>query len=102
MLGGTSQVAWVRAAAARPPGCQRAFPCTPAPAPLPPASQGIVTILPYRGDHMDTRHLQRMGDLGVAVPLPFSPRDEDSIRRATENSDIVINLIGKVRRARLR
>lgn len=51
---------------------------------------------------MDTRHLQRMGDLGVAVPLPFSPRDEDSIRRATENSDIVINLIGKVRRARLR
>ena len=68
----------------------------------PPASQGIVTILPYRGDHMDTRHLQRMGDLGVAVPLPFSPRDEDSIRRATENSDIVINLIGKVRRARLR
>ncbi|CAE7281650.1 Ndufa9 [Symbiodinium sp. KB8] len=44
---------------------------------------------------MDTRHLQRMGDLGVAVPLPFSPRDEDSIRRATENSDIVINLIGK-------
>ncbi len=46
---------------------------------------------------MDTRHLRRMGDLGVAVPVPFSSRNDDSIKRAVENSDIVINLIGKVR-----
>jgi len=44
---------------------------------------------------MDTRHLRRMGDLGVAVPVPFSSRNDDSIKRAVENSDIVINLIGK-------
>ena len=35
------------------------------------------------------------GDLGVVAPVPFSPRDLDSIRRAVEGSDIVINLIGK-------
>lgn len=46
---------------------------------------------------MEWRHLKVMGDLGVVAPVPFSPRDEDSIHRAIEGSDIVINLIGKVR-----
>ena len=36
-----------------------------------------------------------MGDLGVVAPMPYSPRDLDSVRRAIEGSDIVINLIGK-------
>lgn len=36
-----------------------------------------------------------MGDLGVVAPVPFNPRDDDSIHRALEGSDIVINLIGK-------
>lgn len=44
---------------------------------------------------MEWRHLKVMGDLGVVAPVPFSPRDEDSIHRAIEGSDIVINLIGK-------
>ena len=92
-LDGTSHLAWVRRLPSAPlhHAKRNSVPSPRA------ANQGIVTILPFRGDHMDTRHLQRMGDLGVAVPVPFSPRDEDSIRRATENSDIVINLIGKVR-----
>lgn len=46
---------------------------------------------------MEWRHLKQMGDLGVVIPVPFSPRDEDSMHRAMEGSDIVINLIGKVR-----
>lgn len=44
---------------------------------------------------MEWRHLKVMGDLGGVVPVPFNPRDVDSIRRAVEGSDIVINLIGK-------
>jgi NADH dehydrogenase (ubiquinone) 1 alpha subcomplex subunit 9 len=36
-----------------------------------------------------------MGDLGVVCNVPFNPRDEDSVRRAIEGSDVVINLIGK-------
>lgn len=36
-----------------------------------------------------------MGDLGVVAPMPYSPRDLDSVKRAIEGSDIVINLIGK-------
>lgn len=45
---------------------------------------------------MEWRHLKVMGDLGVVAPLPFNPKDDDSIHRALEGSDIVINLIGKV------
>lgn len=47
---------------------------------------------------MEWRHLKVMGDLGIVAPLPFSPRDTDSIRRAVEGSDIVINLVGKASR----
>lgn len=53
---------------------------------------------------MEWRHLKVMGDVGVVVPMPFSPRDARSIARAVEGSDIVINLCGKVseRRGRTR
>lgn len=59
------------------------------------AGDGIQCIIPWRGDDMEWRHLKVMGDLGVVAPMPFSPRDIDSIRRAVEGSDIVINLVGK-------
>ena len=44
---------------------------------------------------MEWRFLKVMGDLGGVVPVPFSPRDEASVRRAIEGSDIVVNCIGK-------
>lgn len=44
---------------------------------------------------MEWRHLKPMGDIGVVVPVPFSPRDPVSLRRVIKGSDIVINLIGK-------
>lgn len=44
---------------------------------------------------MEWRHLKPMGDYGNIVPVPFSPRDQDSLDRAIEGSDVVINLIGK-------
>jgi NADH dehydrogenase (ubiquinone) 1 alpha subcomplex subunit 9 len=36
-----------------------------------------------------------MFDLGNLGLMPFSPKDEDSVRESLKNSDIVINLIGK-------
>jgi NADH dehydrogenase (ubiquinone) 1 alpha subcomplex subunit 9 len=59
------------------------------------ASQGVQTVIPYRGDDMEWRHLRVSGDLGMVVPRTFHPEDEDSIRRAIAGSDAVINLIGK-------
>jgi uncharacterized protein YbjT (DUF2867 family) len=59
------------------------------------AGEGTQCIVPFRGDDMEWRHLRVSGDYGVVVPTPFSPRDEDSMRRATEGSDIVINLMSK-------
>ena len=61
------------------------------------AGGGTQCIIPYRGDDMEWRHLKVGGELGVVVPVPFSPRDEGSMRRCIEGSDIVINLCGKVR-----
>lgn len=45
---------------------------------------------------MEWRHLKVTGDLGVIAPVPFHPKDDNSIHRALEGSDIVIDLIGKV------
>lgn len=59
------------------------------------ASGGTQCIIPYRGDDMEWRHLKVNGDLGVVCPVPYSPQDEDSMRRAINGADIVINLVGK-------
>jgi len=64
------------------------------------AGSGTQCVIPYRGDDMEWRHLKVMGDLGVVTPFTFSPRDLDTMKRAIEGSDIVINLIGKVRAPR--
>ena len=61
------------------------------------AAEGVQCVIPWRGDDMEWRHLKVLGDIGVVAPVPFSPRDDDSIKRAVEGSDIVINLMGKVR-----
>lgn len=59
------------------------------------AGEGTQCIVPYRGDDMEWRHLRVSGEVGMVVPVPFSPRDEDSMLRATEGADVVINLMGK-------
>ena len=53
--------------------------------------------LPHHGCELEMRHLKVMGDYGQINIMPFHARDKDSIRQAVEGSDIVINLIGKVR-----
>ncbi|KAA0156691.1 hypothetical protein FNF27_01168 [Cafeteria roenbergensis] len=59
------------------------------------AGEGTQCMIPFRGDDMEWRHLRVCGDYGMVTPVPFSPRDEDSMMRATEGSDVVINLMGK-------
>jgi len=56
---------------------------------------GTTLFLPHHGCDMEMRHLKVMGDLGQVAIMPFYARDLDSIRRAVEGSDIVINLMGK-------
>jgi len=59
------------------------------------AKVGTRVYLPFRGDELEVRHLKPGFDLGQVAMMPFSPRNEDSIRAAVANSDVVINLIGK-------
>ena len=62
------------------------------------AGQGYNIIIPYRGDDSEVRHLKLMGDLGKVGFIPFDARDTESVRAAIKPADIVVNLIGKVRR----
>mmetsp|Transcript_142091 Transcript_142091/g.345215 ORF Transcript_142091/g.345215 Transcript_142091/m.345215 type:complete len:389 (+) Transcript_142091:119-1285(+) len=58
-------------------------------------ASSVQCVVPFRGDDMEWRHLKPMADYGSIVPMPFSPRDQDSLDRAIEGSDVVINLVGK-------
>lgn len=58
-------------------------------------SVGTQLVLPYRCDPLDIQHLRTMGDLGMVVTLgDFNIRDDDAIRKAMAQSNLVINLIG--------
>ncbi|XP_051011383.1 NADH dehydrogenase [ubiquinone] 1 alpha subcomplex subunit 9, mitochondrial [Acomys russatus] len=56
---------------------------------------GSQVIIPYRCDTYDTMHLRPMGDLGQLTFLEWDARDKDSIRKAVQHSNVVINLIGR-------
>eukprot|EP01127_Copromyxa_protea_P004846 TRINITY_DN14667_c0_g1_i1.p1 TRINITY_DN14667_c0_g1~~TRINITY_DN14667_c0_g1_i1.p1 ORF type:complete len:374 (-),score=92.57 TRINITY_DN14667_c0_g1_i1:83-1204(-) len=55
---------------------------------------GSQVVLPFRGEESDYNHLKVMADLGQLVPLKWDSRDKDSIRRASEYSNVIINLVG--------
>lgn len=52
-------------------------------------------ILPYRGDHYDNLRLKLVGDLGQVLFVPYDLRDEESIYKAIQYSNVVINLVGR-------
>ncbi|XP_055465404.1 NADH dehydrogenase [ubiquinone] 1 alpha subcomplex subunit 9, mitochondrial [Psammomys obesus] len=56
---------------------------------------GSQVIIPYRCDTYDIMHLRLMGDLGQLIFLEWDARDKDSIRKAVQHSNVVINLIGR-------
>ncbi|XP_040834698.1 NADH dehydrogenase [ubiquinone] 1 alpha subcomplex subunit 9, mitochondrial [Ochotona curzoniae] len=56
---------------------------------------GSQVIVPYRCDMYDIMHLRPMGDLGQIIFLEWNGRDKDSIRRAVQHSNVVINLVGR-------
>ncbi|XP_017392102.1 NADH dehydrogenase [ubiquinone] 1 alpha subcomplex subunit 9, mitochondrial [Cebus imitator] len=56
---------------------------------------GSQVVIPYRCDKYDIMHLRPMGDLGQLLFMEWDSRDKDSIRRAVQHSNVVINLIGR-------
>eukprot|EP00871_Galdieria_phlegrea_P002583 jgi/Galph1/3325/GphlegSOOS_G1956.1 len=56
---------------------------------------GSQVIATWRGDELDARHLKPMGDLGQIIPFEIEMRHLESIRKSMENSNVVINLLGK-------
>ncbi|XP_005097061.1 NADH dehydrogenase [ubiquinone] 1 alpha subcomplex subunit 9, mitochondrial [Aplysia californica] len=56
---------------------------------------GSQVIVPYRCDAYDIERLRMTGDLGQVLFFPFHLKDEDSIRKTVQYSNVVINLIGR-------
>ncbi|KAM4747946.1 NADH dehydrogenase [ubiquinone] 1 alpha subcomplex subunit 9, mitochondrial [Rhinophrynus dorsalis] len=56
---------------------------------------GSQVVIPYRCDPYDIMYLRPMGDLGQLIFMEWNSKDKDATRRAIENSNVVINLIGK-------
>jgi NADH dehydrogenase (ubiquinone) 1 alpha subcomplex subunit 9 len=52
-------------------------------------------MVPYRGVDEEWRHLKLMGDLGQIVPVRYDVRDEDSVKAAIANSNVIVNCIGR-------
>ncbi|KAL6076928.1 RmlD substrate binding domain [Balamuthia mandrillaris] len=56
---------------------------------------GSQVVIPYRGEEKAYRHLKTMGDLGQIVPIWYAIRDYESVKRAMQHSNVVINLVGR-------
>ncbi|XP_061679184.1 NADH dehydrogenase [ubiquinone] 1 alpha subcomplex subunit 9, mitochondrial [Syngnathoides biaculeatus] len=56
---------------------------------------GSQIIIPHRCDQYDTMYFKPMGDLGQIIFMEWDGRNKDSIKRALEHSNVVINLVGK-------
>ncbi|KAK3796853.1 hypothetical protein RRG08_001198, partial [Elysia crispata] len=55
---------------------------------------GSQVIIPYRCDAYEVERLRLVGDLGQVLFFPFHLKDEASIRKTVQYSNVVINLIG--------
>lgn len=56
---------------------------------------GSQVIIPYRGDQYDVDRLKILGDLGQVLFQEYHLKDEESLRKCMQYSNVVINLIGK-------
>ncbi|XP_058501613.1 NADH dehydrogenase [ubiquinone] 1 alpha subcomplex subunit 9, mitochondrial [Solea solea] len=56
---------------------------------------GSQVVIPHRCDQYDLMYFRPMGDLGQMIFMEWDPRNKDSIKRALEHSNVVINLVGR-------
>uniref|UniRef100_UPI0025AEB8EB NADH dehydrogenase [ubiquinone] 1 alpha subcomplex subunit 9, mitochondrial n=1 Tax=Doryrhamphus excisus TaxID=161450 RepID=UPI0025AEB8EB len=56
---------------------------------------GSQIVVPHRCDQYDTMYFKPMGDLGQIIFMEWDARNKDSIKRALEHSNVVINLVGR-------
>ncbi|XP_037110776.1 NADH dehydrogenase [ubiquinone] 1 alpha subcomplex subunit 9, mitochondrial isoform X1 [Syngnathus acus] len=56
---------------------------------------GSQIIVPHRCDQYDTMYFKPMGDLGQIIFMEWDAKNKDSIKRALEHSNVVINLVSK-------
>lgn len=56
--------------------------------------EGSQLIIPYRGDPWDVRSIKLVGDLGQVLFQEIDIKNPDSIKKAIQYSNIVINVMG--------
>lgn len=56
---------------------------------------GSQVIIPYRGNQYEVDRMKVLGDLGQILFQPYHLKDEESLRKCMQYSNVVINLVGK-------
>lgn len=56
---------------------------------------GSQIVIPHRCDQYDLMYFRPMGDLGQILFMEWDARNKESIQRAIEHSNVVINLVGR-------
>ncbi|PWA33058.1 hypothetical protein CCH79_00013009 [Gambusia affinis] len=56
---------------------------------------GSQIVIPHRCDQYDLMYFRPMGDLGQIIFMEWDVKNKESIQRAIEHSNVVINLVGR-------
>jgi len=56
---------------------------------------GMYVVAPFRTEPKTVDHLKILGEVGQVAPIRFDIRDKDTLVKAVEHSDVVINMLGR-------
>jgi len=56
---------------------------------------GIYLVSPFRTEAKSVDHLGVLGVVGQVAPLRYDLRDKETVLKATEHSEVVINMVGR-------
>jgi len=56
---------------------------------------GMYIITPFRTEANSVAHLKVLGEVGQVAPIRFDVRDRETLLKATEHADVVVNMVGR-------
>jgi len=59
------------------------------------SEMGLYLVAPFRTEAKSVDHLTVLGYVGQVAPIRYDLRDKETILKATEHSEIVINMVGR-------
>jgi len=59
------------------------------------AEAGMYVVTPFRGEPRDVDHLKVLGEVGQIAPVRYDVREKETINKAIEHSEVVVNMVGR-------